>query len=80
MGSLVFADGSSYEGSWADDRREGQGVFKTADGEIYDGHWHSDKVCFRFDFALIFLLHERLMAAGLLFWFVAIWKRKINQC
>ena len=37
-------DGSSYQGGWADDRREGQGVWKGSDGEVYDGHWHSDKV------------------------------------
>ena len=37
-------DGSSYEGGWADDRREGQGIWKSSDGELYDGHWHSDKV------------------------------------
>lgn len=36
-------DGSSYDGNWADDRREGKGIWKFTNGEVYDGHWHSDK-------------------------------------
>lgn len=43
FGKLENIDGSSYEGNWADDRREGAGVWKCA-GEEYDGYWHSDKV------------------------------------
>lgn len=49
-------DGSSYEGGWADDRREGQGIWKSSDGELYDGHWHSDKVLYFFLFAPTTLL------------------------
>ena len=33
-----MSDGSSYEGSWVDNKYEGFGVFKWSDGDIYEGN------------------------------------------
>jgi len=47
FGSGVQTDqnGSTYDGGWADDRKEGQGKWTGPNNEVYDGNWHSDKVC-----------------------------------
>jgi hypothetical protein len=39
----VDCDGSTYQGEWVQDRREGKGVMTYASGARYDGYWHFDK-------------------------------------
>ena len=37
------ANGESYEGSWVDNKREGQGVYYYEDGTKYVGRYKCDK-------------------------------------
>ena len=40
-GTLTWPDGSSYEGMWLDDKRQGHGL-ETKGGFEYDGGWFQD--------------------------------------
>lgn len=41
---MLFADGSSYEGEFLNDKREGYGILKnSSDNIIYEGEWKNDK-------------------------------------
>lgn len=42
-GRMYYEDGSVYEGEWYDDKRHGQGMFRTADENRYEGEWQDDK-------------------------------------
>ncbi|MFM7857740.1 MAG: hypothetical protein ACKO96_38920 [Flammeovirgaceae bacterium] len=33
-------DGSSYEGEYANDEAEGNGIYIYANGDVYKGQWH----------------------------------------
>ena len=35
---MRYANGAVYEGSWKDDKREGQGVMRLANGAVYEGY------------------------------------------
>ena len=44
--AMVFLSGTmenKYEGSFADDKRHGHGVFRWRDGKVYDGNWEKGK-------------------------------------
>ena len=36
-GTMVWADGAKYDGSWKNDMAHGYGKFKYANGDIYEG-------------------------------------------
>ena len=42
-GKQIWADGSVYEGYWADSKANGRGRLIHADGDIYEGEWKDDK-------------------------------------
>ena len=42
-GKQIWADGSIYEGYWADSKANGRGRLIHADGDIYEGDWKNDK-------------------------------------
>jgi len=33
---FLYRNGDRYEGEWVQDKRQGQGMLRTADGTIYD--------------------------------------------
>ena len=39
IGKITYADGSIYEGDWADDLKQGHGQHNSASGEIYKGQF-----------------------------------------
>jgi len=39
MGSLEYSDGSTYTGSYKDDKKHGFGIYKWNDGKVYEGSW-----------------------------------------
>ena len=41
--NFVVLDGSRYEGSWIDNRRNGFGRYKYANGDIYEGDWYEHR-------------------------------------
>lgn len=41
-GTLVWPDGSIYEGYFLDDKASGRGRLIHADGDVYDGDWKND--------------------------------------
>jgi len=43
QGTLQWADGKLYEGTFKNDKREGHGKFTWKDGRIYDGEWKDGK-------------------------------------
>eukprot|EP00347_Sterkiella_histriomuscorum_P011079 403373833 len=43
QGELIYCDGSSYEGSWHQDKRHGQGVQITTAKDRYEGFWYDDQ-------------------------------------
>lgn len=42
-GIQIWADGSMYEGYWANDKATGKGRLFHADGDVYEGQWKEDK-------------------------------------
>jgi hypothetical protein len=40
---FTWADGSRYEGEFANDKMNGQGIMVYADGSSYSGEWKDDK-------------------------------------
>lgn len=42
MGKCIYLDGSTYEGSWLNDKREGHGLLTERNGSVYTGNWHND--------------------------------------
>ena len=38
----TFKDGSSYEGQWLDNYRQGNGRYTWPSGAYYDGNWIDD--------------------------------------
>ena len=43
-GKLTFTDGSTFEGTFKEGKRSGNGKMKFInDGDIYDGLWENDK-------------------------------------
>ncbi|MEW5303896.1 MAG: hypothetical protein WDW36_006546 [Sanguina aurantia] len=38
-----FVDGTTYEGQWKADARDGTGTLRTVDGSVYSGEWKADK-------------------------------------
>lgn len=42
-GTLVWPDGSRYEGMWENNRANGKGILYHADGDVYEGMWLNDK-------------------------------------
>ena len=42
-GTAIYMDGSSYEGTWNDNRREGFGVFTNEWGNRWEGEWLDDR-------------------------------------
>ena len=42
-GTMVYANGSVYEGQWRTGKRHGQGKQTIATGEVYDGEYVADK-------------------------------------
>jgi 4-amino-4-deoxy-L-arabinose transferase-like glycosyltransferase len=43
QGTYVFSDGSTYEGQWKNDKRNGFGIMKYADGSRFEGFWLENK-------------------------------------
>ena len=43
VGFQVYPNKDKYEGEWADNMRNGQGVLECANGDKYDGDWTNDK-------------------------------------
>lgn len=41
-GSVVFANGSTYEGGFLYDKLHGRGVLKDPNGNVYNGEWNED--------------------------------------
>jgi hypothetical protein len=41
-GELTYPDGSKYEGSFREQRRDGRGTYLFPDGQQYSGRWVSD--------------------------------------
>lgn len=41
-GTMIYADGTSYDGQWRDDKRCGVGTMTYTDGTVYDGDWWND--------------------------------------
>jgi hypothetical protein len=41
---MVFADGSSFNGQWKDDKYDGDGVFKFPDGTERRGIWKNGNI------------------------------------
>jgi hypothetical protein len=39
QGECVWKDGKSYKGEYADDKKNGYGVFTWASGKRYEGYW-----------------------------------------
>ena len=39
----TYADGSTYDGEWKDDKGHGQGTLTWADGNKYEGEWKDGK-------------------------------------
>ena len=39
QGECVWKDGKSYKGEYADDKKNGYGVFTWASGKRYEGFW-----------------------------------------
>ena len=61
--SCSHSNGDRYEGEWVQDKKQGQGIFRTADGTIYDVRtlqhnlWCS--ICFKIvPFLIIFSKHR----------------------
>jgi hypothetical protein len=44
VGAWTFAEGQTYFGEWKNDKRHGQGVFKTPEGLTYVGEWKDDNM------------------------------------
>jgi len=38
-----FKDGSTYEGHWVENQRQGEGTFVWRSGAKYEGTWNADK-------------------------------------
>jgi hypothetical protein len=72
------ADGSKYDGLFADDRKEGKGKL-VARGFQYDGQWHCDKVTYQIERKRMKFL--RLTNCGVCCYYIitAIWKRNTIQ-
>ncbi|TNV76187.1 hypothetical protein FGO68_gene7319 [Halteria grandinella] len=44
-GKMVYCkDGSSWEGEWRSDKREGKGILTLADGSKQEGTWVDDEL------------------------------------
>ena len=44
QGILIFPDGSTYDGEWANGFMNGQGTFTWADGKQKSGNWKNGKL------------------------------------
>ena len=42
-GKMTFADGSSYEGEWAEGKKHGKGTYTYAIGDVYEGEYAEGK-------------------------------------
>ncbi len=42
QGSVIFADGTQYEGEWINGVRQGKGVLKISNGLIYEGNFSAN--------------------------------------
>ena len=42
-GTYHFADGCTYQGQYADGKRNGRGVYRYAEGDVYSGEWRDDR-------------------------------------
>ena len=40
---MEYGNGDKYDGSWKDDKKDGQGIFESAKGDTYKGDWKNDK-------------------------------------
>jgi len=40
-GTFIYGDGRKYEGSFANDKKEGHGVLTWTDGRVFDGGWQN---------------------------------------
>jgi hypothetical protein len=43
MGRVLTANGSLYEGFWANNLKEGKGRMISVDGDVYEGDWKAGK-------------------------------------
>ena len=41
---LKFVDGRVYEGSWVEDKMQGQGAMMLNDGDVKSGNWENNKL------------------------------------
>ena len=42
-GSIVYANGETYDGQFSEDKIQGYGVYKWTDGRKYTGKWKQGK-------------------------------------
>jgi uncharacterized membrane protein len=42
-GTFTWADGSNYQGSYVNEKRNGRGILNYADGSRYEGYWKDDE-------------------------------------
>ena len=42
QGKCTYLDGSTYDGYWVNDKREGHGTYLERNGSSYTGNWHND--------------------------------------
>ena len=41
--TVVFADGTTYEGEWQNGKRHGYGICVMSEGTVYEGEWQGGK-------------------------------------